>query len=131
MSIGWGACQEDSNDDAGAGQSRMRRDAMRAFTFAPQIRELARNLAHRVREKGPYNAVHLRLEEDLTVSYKDGLHGLQSAYLATLAQAGYSAETPIYIASGLSKANDPDSRDAQVRTLPYWTEYGCTTCAFD
>ena len=93
----------------------LRRDAMRALTFAPQMREIARKLAHRVREKGPmHNAVHLRLETDYLVAYQDGLEGVQSAYLATLAQAGYNARTPLYIANGLSMANDPDGHAAQV-----------------
>ena len=94
---------------------------MRALTFAPEIMETAKDLTHSILHKGPiHNAVHLRLEEDiLTGSNLGGIEGVQTAYLATLSQAGYNASTPVYIANGLSRAEDPDGTAAKVCTRSY------------
>ncbi|KAK6933725.1 GDP-fucose protein O-fucosyltransferase [Dillenia turbinata] len=48
-------------------QHYLRRVAFPALRFAPQILELANKIAERMRSKGPFLALHLRMEKDVWV----------------------------------------------------------------
>lgn len=45
----------------------VRQVAFQALRFAPRIQELGNQLAERMRSKGPYLALHLRMEKDVWV----------------------------------------------------------------
>ncbi|KAH0881323.1 hypothetical protein HID58_068717 [Brassica napus] len=57
----------------------LKRAAFEALKFSPRVMELGKKLAERMRSKGPYIALHLRLEKDVWV--RTGcLTGLSSKY---------------------------------------------------
>mmetsp|Transcript_3827 Transcript_3827/g.11047 ORF Transcript_3827/g.11047 Transcript_3827/m.11047 type:complete len:533 (-) Transcript_3827:775-2373(-) len=79
-------------------------EVARTLEFAPSIEAMADRVVAAIHSTTPvFNAVHLRIERDAKdwAQIMGGPEALWNAYVQAMRQAGFSRDTPMYVASGL------------------------------
>lgn len=96
-------------------------EVARSLRFAPHLVQLADQVVHIVTDGGKraFNGLHLRIEADASewLEKIGGVQGAWAAYIAAMRNATFSAESPVYIASGLTAEGDMGAFNESVRVL--------------
>lgn len=90
-------------------------EVARSLEFAPAIERMAERIVDKIAKSAAgFNAVHLRIEKDARdwSQIMGGPEAVWNAYVGSMRQAGFTANVPMYVASGLLTygANDDMNR---------------------
>lgn len=79
-------------------QARIFMTIVRNLRFSPYVRRMASVIVAKLRAAGPFNAVHLRLEEDYRL-FND--NSMLNQYIDAMRSAGFTASSQLYMVTGI------------------------------